>query len=1097
MVSDGTQFDEVREGGDVFDSERERVLAGRARTLLERIEDPDAVEPTGRDESEVDDLFEEWTGRFPSEEAFDQRLDRLGVTEDECREAIRSDRLADDEPLPEWVERLDDLVGAVQAQDPADLPETLAPGRESDDEGNRPFAELSAGVAVYARERLPREPVREVLSADAIGSMAEWLRNRFESWFTRVLYVEFKTFVAERDRELAFADPDEFEDPPTEYYEQFVEHLFGGGLAELCQRYPVFGRLLATQVRQWDEHLREFSRRLRADRARLAERFGAGDELGAVTALEPLADDTHGDGRAVMRVAFESGVTVAYKPRSVTAGETFYRVLDRLDDHLPLPDFETPTYLARDGYGWMEWVEREDCADGEAVERYYRRAGALICVTYFLEFRDCQIENLIAAGEHPTLVDAETVLHPYVGSHRRPMRTGVGALRDDSVLLTLLLPHGVQNINADPEFQALKATSGLAVSGDEVERDGFSIPRVVAAGTDVMSVVEESPTVDRSENVPTVDGTDHPPGEYLDDVVDGFETAYETVMELRDDGRLADEVGFPDAFESVENRVVYRPTLQYGTTIKSLVSRSCLADGARFGVEMEELAVPFCDGRIADPKPWPLYDAEREALKRLDPPRFTCRTDGTAIRMHGSPTGVEADESGIGRVRRRIESASRSDMREQIEFIRGSFAAEPCPDPSLDEFPSFGYEPVDGDRLQREAMELFDRVEAAAFETDDGTYHWASLEPQTCSPEDRKPFSLQPAYGSLYVGRCGIALFGAGLYGVTGDDRYREFALNAVGPVRDAVRSEGDLLALETLGGTSGVGAVAYGLGATADLLDDSELLADATKVADYVTPELVEADDTYDVIAGSAGAILGLLALYDRRESPALLSAAVECGDHLLDSRVESEGGVRVWKTVVEDSPLAGFAHGVGGIAYALIRLSDATGRTEYRDAALEALEFESRAFSESEGNWPNYTDFEQMTRFPDQWCHGRSGVGLARLGMAEYVTHDRVTRGIDRAVESYRAGDLHDRDHLCCGNAGRAEFLLEAERRLGRRSGEARELLGGVLARKQETGTYRVQGKTREVVDPTFFIGVSGLGYTMLRANDPETLPCVLLWE
>ncbi|NEU57840.1 type 2 lanthipeptide synthetase LanM family protein [Halorussus sp. MSC15.2] len=1088
---------------DVFDSEQKRVLAGRARTLHERLADPDALEPTGRDESEVEELLEEWRERFPDDEAFSQRLDRLEVTEDVCRESIRSEKLAEDEPLPEWVERLEELVGVVQEFDPDDLPESFGPDRGSNGElgdereRERRFAELSAAVAAYARDRLPEDPVRDALSAEAIGTMAEWLRNRFESWFLRVLYVEFKTFVASHDRELAFADPDEFDEPPTEYYEQFVNHLFTGGLAELCQRYPVFARLLATQIRQWDEHLREFSRRLRADRDRLADEFGVTGELGAVTTLEPLADDTHGDGRAVMRIAFDSGVTVAYKPRSVTAGETFYRILDRLNDYLSVPDFETPTYVAGDGYGWMEWVERDDCADREAVERYYQRAGALVCVAYFLEFRDCQIENLVTAGEHPTLVDAETVLHPYVGSHRRPSRTGVGALRDDSVLLTLLLPYGVRNASADLDFEMLKATSGIAVSGEEVEREGSSYPRIVAADTDVMSVVEESPSVDRSENVPTVDGEPHSPDEYLDTIVDGFETTYETVLELHDDGRLADEIGLLDAFESVENRVVYRPTLEYGALVKSMTSRSCLEDGARFGIEMEELAVPFCNGRIGDPKPWPLCDAEMRVLKRLDPPRFTCRTDETALRIRESPIDVEADASGISRARRRIESASRSDMREQVELVRGSLAAVPNPDATPGTQSSVGYESVDGERLQREATDLFDRVEGAAFETEDGTYHWASIEPQTGSQDDRDPFSLRPAYGSLYIGRCGIGLFGAGLYRVTGEERYREFALDAVGPVRDALRSDDDLLTPRNSGGTTGIGAVAYGLGVTADLLGDADLLADATKVADLLTPEVVEVDETYDVVGGSAGTILGLLALYDRRESLALLEAAVECGDHLLDSRVESEGGVPVWKTVDETTPLVGFAHGVGGIAYALVRLSDATGRSEYRKAALEALEFESRAFSESEQNWPNYRDVEQMTQFPDQWCHGRSGVGLSRLGMTEYVTDDRAERGLERAVESFPSGDLHDLDHLCCGNAGRAEFLLETEQRLGRRSSEARSLLGGVLARKRETGTYCVHAKTREVPDPTFFLGLSGIGYTMLRANNPEALPCALLWE
>lgn len=1080
---------------DVFDSEQKRIVAGRARTLLERIADPDGVESAGRDESEVDELLDEWRGQFPDDDAFRRRLEHGSVTEEGCREAIRAGKLAEDEPIPEWVERLEEVVTTVQGYDPADLPEDLAPSWERDDDRERRFAELSAAVAVYARDRFSTESA-EGLSERVIGTMAEWLRNRFESWFTRVLYVEFKTYLAGHDRDLAFTAPDEFEEPPTEYYEQWIDHLFSGGFAELCERYPVFGRLLVTQLRQWDEHLREFARRLHEDHDRLAEQF-AEDELGEVTAVEPLADDTHGDGRAVMRVEFDSSVTVVYKPRSVTAGATFYRLFDRLDDYLSVPDFETPTYVVGDNYGWMEWVESEPCADEAAVERYYRRAGALVCVAYFLEFRDCQIENLVVAGEQPTLVDAETVLHPYVGSHRRPSRTGVGALSDDSVLLTLLLPYGVRNVTDDLDFDVLKTTSGFAVSGDEVEHDEFSVPRVGAADTDVMSVVEESPSVERSENVPTVDGTVFPPKEHLDAVVDGFETTYETVLELRDDGRLADEIGFPDAFESVENRVVYRPTLQYGNAIKSLTSRSCLADGARFGIEMEALAVPFCDGRIADPEAWPLYDAEVRALKRLDPPRFTCRTDETAIRMDDTPTGVEADASGISRVRRRIESASRSDMRKQIEFIRGSFAAVPDPEAVSVEKRSFGYESVEGERLQREAIELFDRVEEEAFETGDGTYHWASIEPQTGSPDERNPFSLRPAYGSLYVGRCGIGLFGAGLYAVTGDERYREFTRNALRPVRDAVRSAEEMPALGSLGGTSGIGAVAYGLGATADLLDDSELLADATNVTDSLTTDLIEADETYDVTGGSAGTILGLLALYDRRESPDVLSAAIECGDHLLNSRVESENGVRVWKTVDETTALAGFAHGISGIAYALVRLSDATGRSVYRDAALEALEFESRAFSEAEQNWPNYSDVEQMTRFPDQWCHGRSGVGLARLGMDAYVSDDRVGRGLDRAVESVPSGNLHDLDHLCCGNAGRAEFLLEAETRLGRRSGEACELLGGVLERKRQIGTYSVHGKTREIPDPTFFIGLSGIGYSMLRATTPETLPCVLLWE
>ncbi len=1084
-----------------FDHDQLRAIAGGARTLHERLADPDAVESAGRDGAAVEEVLGEWRDQFPDDEAFARRLDHAGVTEAECRRAIAADRLVDDEPLPEWVDLLDDLVASVLASDPDDQPDRLGPRRRSngddasdgsddtDPERDEPaFGALSAAVASFARDRLPEDPVERSLPGPVVGGMAEWLRRRFEHRFTRVLYVEFKTFVGAYDRELAFADPEEFEEPPTDYYEAFLEYLFGGGLVELCVKYPVFGRLLATQVRQFDDHLREFARRLDADRAALAERFGDGGDLGAVREVEPLADDTHGDGRAVMRVAFESGVTVAYKPRSVDAGEAFYGLLDRLDDHLPTPDFETPTYLPRDGYGWMEWFEYAGCEDEAAVERYYRRAGALVCVAYLLEFSDCQFENLLVAGEQPVLVDAETVCHPHVGSSRRPSRTGTGALVDDSVLLTMLLPYRIEE-NVTGERNVLPMlTAGLGLAADEAEVDGVEVPRVEATNTDVMSVDYEPARIDRGENVPAVDGTPHPPTAHVDAVVAGFEAAYDAVLDLRERGGLS-AVGLPDALADVENRVVYRATMEYGGVVRSLVSRDCLADGARFGVEMETLAVPLSDGTVTGPVPWRLYDAERRALSRLDPPRFTSRTDGTAIRLGNEPTGVDADRSGLSRASDRIRAADRADCRAQVELLRNSFRALPSPRP---ERGAGSRRPAGDEELVAEAVALFDAVRDAAMETADGGRHWSSTKPVE-GADGVEPITVRPAAESLYVGRPGIALFGAALYHVTGEDRYREFALTTLDPLRDALDTGLELVSLRSHGGTGGVGGLAYGFAAVGDLLGREALVETAAGFAESVTDDLVEADDTYDVIGGSAGTILGLLAVHDRHENPGVLSAARACGDHLLEERVEV-AGTRAWKAVDDRPPLTGFSHGTAGIAYALVRLWGATGEDRYRTAALDALAHEDANYLDDEHNWRDFREWTGPAL--DQWCHGRSGVGLARLGMAAYVDDDRVTRGVTRAVDGFPEDGLGEMDHLCCGDAGRAEFLLEAERRRGRLAGEARALLGGVLARKREAGYYRTLSYTREILDPTFFHGVSGIGYAMLRAVEPD-LPCALLWE
>ena len=417
--------------------------------------------------------------------------------------------------------------------------------------------------------------------------------------------------------------------------------------------------------------------------------------------------------------------------------------------------------------------------------------------------------------------------------------------------------------------------------------------------------------------------------------------------------------------------------------------------------------------------------------------------------------------------------------------------------------------------MRREATAQFERVVAGAVETDDDGYQWSFVSPA----EEPGQFTVRPTDESLYFGRCGIALLGAGLYEVTGEPRYRSFALQTVAPVREAISTGTAIPSVSHLGGTLGVGSVAYGLATVGDLLGDESVVSDGVRAAEFLTSDLIDSDRSYDVSDGAAGTILGLLGAYDRLESPELLAKAVECGDHLLDSRVGTDGGFRVWKGADDHPPLTGFSHGMAGIAYSLGRLADATGDDAYREAAIEAVEYESRAYDESVGNWEDYR--QAGNPYPNRWCYGRAGIGLARLGMAEYVDADVVERGIDRAVSAASADEPSGLDHLCCGNAGRAEFLLEAAGRRGRCVGEAGRLLrcrlrdgpdagtrgrcvgeagrllGAVLSRKEETGHYRTVAKTGAVLQPTLYHGVSGIAYSMLRATAPDELPCLPLWE
>src|SRR5262249_59276422 len=81
---------------------------------------------------------------------------------------------------------------------------------------------------------------------------------------------------------------------------------------------------------------------------------------------------------------------------------------------------------------------------------------------------------------------------------------------------------------------------------------------------------------------------------------------------------------------------------------------------------------------------------------------------------------------------------------------------------------------------------------------------------------------------------------------------------------------------------------------------------------------------------------------------------------------------------------PATGFAHGAAGIAYALLRLHRQRPDPRLVKAAGEAIAYERANFSAADGNWLDVrapTDAGR-SRYRNSWCHGASGIGLARIG-------------------------------------------------------------------------------------------------------------------
>lgn len=393
---------------------------------------------------------------------------------------------------------------------------------------------------------------------------------------------------------------------------------------------------------------------------------------------------------------------------------------------------------------------------------------------------------------------------------------------------------------------------------------------------------------------------------------------------------------------------------------------------------------------------------------------------------------------------------------------------------------------ISDEQLRAEAERIYDEILAERIELPNGESGWAGYDVM-----DGKP-TLTGKNG-LYSGQIGIATYFAAMYRLFGEERYRRRTSEAI-----RFLFEGHVeRVIDHTTNTGSLGSLVYGLSVLSQLTDRRKYQDLALEFATNISDRTIETDGKYSVLLGSAGALMGLLGLYERSNERAVLEKAIACGDHLLESR-DDKWGYEVWDTNWNDeisSCSTGMGHGAAGIGFALYRLYAHTGRERYRNAADDAIAFENVFYSHYHANWKsNWTSPPYYSRW---WCFGLSGIGLARLGSLEYVESRRLRRDLDRAKQF--EPELSATDTLCHGTCSQVDFLVELGRTCDRNYFEdARTLAANAIARREETGSYNVVlGDLEHVRNPVLFLGTAGIGYTILRLLDPEAIPSILRFE
>jgi type 2 lantibiotic biosynthesis protein LanM len=506
--------------------------------------------------------------------------------------------------------------------------------------------------------------------------------------------------------------------------------------------------------------------------------------------------------------------------------------------------------------------------------------------------------------------------------------------------------------------------------------------------------------------------------------------------------------------------------------------------------------------------------AERRDLLRGDIPSFSASpADRTLVTSEGEPLPDFLRAPSLDVVRDRVAQLGEDDLATQTWIVEASLStllmdredriARPAWRASADGT-------IGGQRLLALAQAAGRRLHDLALQTDAGA-SWLGV-----GPLDATTWGVLPSGTDLYAGTGGIALFLAHLGGVTGEPVHTQLARRAVMSLRsqsrtflDSVRDEEETgMPPAAVGAFEGLASVVYALTHLGVLWDEPGLLDEAEELV-AALPPLVARDDRLDVIYGSAGCLLALLSLHAVRPTPRILQVATACGERLgATCRATSPG--TAWTTLDGEPPLAGFSHGVAGIAYSLLKLAARTSDERFRVTALDALAYERSLFDAELDNWADLRTFggTRPAKAPENvdatdrtsmvaWCHGAPGIGLARLGALEVLDDPQVRDEIDIALHTTTAYGFAMNHSLCHGALGNVDLLLTAAQVLDRpQDHEALEEAISVIAASIEANGW-VTGVPLGVETPGLMTGLAGMGYQLLRLAEPGQMPSVLLLE
>lgn len=351
--------------------------------------------------------------------------------------------------------------------------------------------------------------------------------------------------------------------PDEEFQVYLFQRFSNAQLTELFfLEYPTLARILAERLQFRLNNFHILIESLSAECNNLNDVFKISPPF-YITEWKANKGDSHNKGKSTTLLTI-NGLPVVFKYHNNDIIFAYHQLLEFIENLDPQLKFYKIRCISGKDYCFEEFINHENCRNGNEIKEYYRNYGYLTAIAHWLGSTDLHMENLIAKSKYPVLIDYETILRSdnircYDNNSSKSQY-----FEDNSVITTGLLP--MQKYwKRQLDFSALNGVS---------QKIPFKVRKLIHEDSSNIMFQLDEEYVQPAQNIPLFHGIAYGYKGYEENIITGYQHMSSLLMQNKQSIlNLINKL-----FSNKQLRIVLRDTQDYQNFLDFSTHPSCMTD---------------------------------------------------------------------------------------------------------------------------------------------------------------------------------------------------------------------------------------------------------------------------------------------------------------------------------------------------------------------------------------------------------------------------------------------------------------------------------------------------------------------------------------